>query len=589
MKSYSSLLLLLMLAGHRLAAQCPGTSSPPFDASRGGVTTTSSSLIFSGPGSQYVQDGGLDNGDGGTLTIQGDVYINGDLRLSNNSSIVIESSGKLFVYGNLYINAGSTLTVNNGGNCYFYGNEWINQPGAVINNSGGAGIISLIMPRPAINANDPVSGSLRFPANATAYTATGNTIQYVDGGGVDMNVNITNYNPNNVSLCNLDNSAAAGSGDTRLSGAFSFSAAGGDVALNNNHFILTATGSYIHNAINAYEGYFISNGTGVLKKEGVANNAAYTFPVGQAESDYTPLTLTNTSGATNDYNVQVKTYTNSGATESVPAEGIDRTWQVYAATAGTANVCLQHNSATNPSGTGTDGSSFTNTTAFVTQQTSAGFWSTGTQTDGGSPISSHCATYTISASASDATGYFSKASDLLSPLPVTLTSFRGEVVNCTGQLSWTTASESNSWKYVVEHSANAVEYRPVGTVSSRNNPNGASYHYRYTGIQPGVNYFRLAMIDKDKRQAYSDIISLRSDCTAPLLIAPNPVQTVLTVSGLQAGRQVVVVNTTGQQVARELATGNLVQIDTRTWVKGLYMVMIVENGKTVKTEKVLKQ
>lgn len=79
------------------------------------------------------------------------------------------------------------------------------------------------------------------------------------------------------------------------------------------------------------------------------------------------------------------------------------------------------------------------------------------------------------------------------------------------------------------------------------------------------------MVDKDHRQAYSDIISLRSDCTAPLLIAPNPVQTVLTISGLQAGHQVVVVNTTGQQVARELATGSVLFIDSRAWVKGLYM------------------
>ncbi|AXY73498.1 T9SS C-terminal target domain-containing protein [Paraflavitalea soli] len=590
MKRYFYLLLLLMLvAGSQLAAQCPVTAATPFDAARGGATATSGTIIFSGPGSTWVQDGGLANGDGGTMTIGGNLYINGDLRLSNNSSIVIPGGGKLFVYGNVYINSGSTLTINNGGNFYFYGEEWINQPGAVVNNAGGAGIVSFIMPRPAINAADPVSGSARYPGNATAYTATSNTVQYADGGGVDMDVNITNYNPNNVSLCNLDNSAAAGSGGIRLSGTFGFAAAGGHVVLNDNNFILSATGSYVHNAINAYEGYFMSNGTGVLKKEGIANSAAFTFPVGQAENDYTPVTLTNTSGVANDYNVQVKTYANSGSSESVPAEGIDRTWQVYAATAGAANICLQHNAVTNPSGTGTDGSLFTNSTAFVTQQTGSGAWSPGTQTDGGSPLSTHCAVYTLPASAGDVTGYFSKASDLLSPLPVTLASFHGQVVNCSGRLTWKTASESNSLKFVIEHSTNGVDFSPVGELSSENNSNGASYDYNYSRINNGTNYFRLLMVDKDDRYAYSSIISLTSSCAPSILITPNPVQSILTVRNVRAGSQVTVFNVTGQQMVKAHASGSLLQIDTQQWSKGIYTVIVVDNNQVLKTEKVVKQ
>ena len=585
---YILLLTILLSTFHQLAAQCPVTAATPFDPARGGTTTTSGAIINSQPGALWVQDGGLDNSDGGALEIQGDVYINGDLRLSNNTDIVIQSSGRLFVYGNVYVNSGSTLTVNSGGNFYFYGEEWINEPGAVINNTSGEGAIAFIMPRPAPGAIDPVSGSARYPDNATAYTATGNAAQYVDGGGVDMDLNITHYNPNNISLCNLDNSAAAGSGNLRLSGTVSFSVAEGDVLLNDNSFILGATDNYTHNTINAYDGYFVTNGTGILSKEGLADNEAFTFATGQAENDYTPATVTNTSGTVNNYHVQVKTYANSGSTESLPTEGVDRTWQVYATITGTADICLQHNSATNPAGTGTDGSLFANTMAFVTQQASAGTWSTGTQTNGGSPLSTHCAVYTLPATVADATGYFSKASDPLTPLPVTLASFRGSVVNCTGRLTWKTASENNSRKFIVEHSINPIDFRPVGEVNSQNSINGAGYEYNYDAIQPGVNYFRLVMVDKDDRFEYSSVISFRSDCDAKIIIAPNPVKDVLTIRGLKTSHEVVVLNAGGQQMIRTRSKGNLLHIDTKGWTKGIYMVSVIENGKRVKVEKVLK-
>jgi hypothetical protein len=586
MKKSTCILVLLMLTG-RLAAQCPATAATPFDAARGGVLTTSGALIFSQPGSLYVQDGGLDNSDGGTLEINGDVYINGDLRLSNNSDIVINNGGRFFVYGNVYINNGSTLTVNTGGNFYFYGDEWINEPGAVINNSGGAGTISFIQPRPAVNAVDPVSGSARYPDNATAYTSTSNAVQYLDGGGVATNVNITNYNPNNLSLCNLDNSAATGSGDTRLDGTFTFAANEGDVLLNDNNFIFTATGNYASSGINAYDGYLVTNGTGMVTKEGIANTAAFSFPVGQAEDDYTPATITNTSGTSNTYHVQVKNYGASASGEGVSAEGIDRTWQMYSGTAGTADICLQHNTINNAAGNTSNGTLFNNTMAFVTQQTGPGLWSSGTQADGGSPASTHCASYTLAATA-DATSYFTKSSDPLTPLPVTLQSFSGNIDHCAASLKWTTTSETNNSHFVVEYSTNSIDFIPVAEVTSKNDPNGASYTYNYNDIQPGAGYFRLKMVDKDLRFENSRIISLRSDCAARIMITPNPVQDVLTVRGLTGNSQVKVFNAAGQQVTAKQAVSSLLQINTRSWLKGLYMITIIENGRMVKTEKVVK-
>lgn len=588
-RKYFILLMLLMAAGSGLMAQCPGSAATPFDPSRGGVNTNSGAFITSQPGSLWAQDGGLDNSDGGTLQISGDVYINGDLRLSNNTSIVINTGGRLFVYGNVYINSGSTLTVNSGGNFYFYGEEWINEAGAIVDNAGGAGTVSFIMPRPAPGTIDPVSGSARYPDNATAYTSTANATQYLDGGGVVMNANIAQYNPNNISLCNLDNSAGAGSGDTHLGGTLSFSVNEGDIVLNDNNFILTATGNYTHNTINAYDGYFVTSGTGGITKEGLADGASFTFPIGQAENDYTPAVITNTSGAVNSYYAQVATYATSGSTESVPAEGVDRTWQIYSGSGGTANICLQHNSVTNAAGAGTDGSSFDNAMGFATQQTGSGIWSTGTQAAGGSPVSSHCGSYTIVTSSSEAGSYFSKSSDVLSPLPVTLSKFEGIAVNCIARLNWKTASESNSSRYVIEYSTNGVDFVAVAEVASHNKANGAAYEYNYDAVSFTTSYFRLKMVDKDNRFEHSRVISVSFNCAGNILIAPNPVKDVLTIRGLNAGHEVMITNAGGQQMIRVRPSGGVMHMDTKEWTKGLYIIRVMENGRMVKTKKVLKQ
>jgi hypothetical protein len=188
-----------------------------------------------------------------------------------------------------------------------------------------------------------------------------------------------------------------------------------------------------------------------------------------------------------------------------------------------------------------------------------------------------------------ANSYFSKSSDPLTPLPVTLKSFSAGVQNCSASLKWATASEVSSNRFIVEYSTNSIDFIPVAEITSKDNPNGATYSYDYDGLQPGTGYFRLKMVDDNNHYENSQIISLRSDCRARILISPNPVHGLLTVRGLNGGSQVMVYNAAGQQIAITQTANSVLQMDTRSWGKGLYMVMIVENGKTVKTEKVVKR
>ena len=137
------------------------------------------------------------------------------------------------------------------------------------------------------------------------------------------------------------------------------------------------------------------------------------------------------------------------------------------------------------------------------------------------------------------------------PLPVVLAAFAGEVraTDCTGRLTWRTATEHHSRSYEVQASADGRKFAVVGTVPSQNWPAGASYSFQ-TGPLVGSQYFRLKMLDGDGTAAYSPIVTLAATClTTPLLLAPNPARSQVQVSGLPADNtQLLLYNSLGQCV-----------------------------------------
>ncbi|MDJ0367430.1 T9SS type A sorting domain-containing protein [Hymenobacter sp. H14-R3] len=147
------------------------------------------------------------------------------------------------------------------------------------------------------------------------------------------------------------------------------------------------------------------------------------------------------------------------------------------------------------------------------------------------------------------------------PLPVVLTAFAGQVraADCTGRLTWRTATEHHSRRYEVQASADGRQFAAVGTVPSQNRPAGAEYAFQ-TAPLVGRQYFRLSMLDENGTAAYSPVVTLTAAClAAPLILAPNPARSQVQVSGLPAaGARLFLHNSLGQCVlqinAEEVAT-----------------------------------
>lgn len=305
------------------------------------------------------------------------------------------SQSSTYINGNFDINAGVPTTwygdvtfgpdavvyIEDGATAIFYGKNMVVDPAARFiclpgNGQTGTGVII-------------------FKGNNPLYT--GYPLQQTVNGGYTTSVNpslpnIEIDNPDGLSLL----------GNTRITNTIKFTA--GHLFLDNFNIVLDDDAIYTGYDVTKH---IVTNGSGVIVKEDLATNDSFVFPVSVAGLDFTPVTIANQAVVRN-INVQVKDYTIDVET-SLANKGMDRTWQISSNIAGAANVTLQHNSADNVNGSGTNQSEFNNAFAYVSQQTSPGIWSTNcTGSNGGNPISITTGNNLILPGSVEAIAFFTK-------------------------------------------------------------------------------------------------------------------------------------------------------------------------------------
>ncbi|MEO6670307.1 MAG: T9SS type A sorting domain-containing protein [Ferruginibacter sp.] len=169
-------------------------------------------------------------------------------------------------------------------------------------------------------------------------------------------------------------------------------------------------------------------------------------------------------------------------------------------------------------------------------------------------------------------------------LPVSLLNFAGTSVENRALLTWTTASEINLSKFIVESSKNGSDFSAVGSKTSTGN----NSRYDFENFLPaGLTYYRLKMLDNDGKYGYSKIIALtNNEKETSLMISPNPARNELTIthSKASAGSMLRLYNANGQMLASKQVAVNEVQtsMDLKTFAPGMY-ILKYNNGKEVKT------
>ncbi len=184
------------------------------------------------------------------------------------------------------------------------------------------------------------------------------------------------------------------------------------------------------------------------------------------------------------------------------------------------------------------------------------------------------------------------AYDLPAALPVVWGTFTAEKINNTALLKWTTVSEENVDRFVVERTIDGNNYAEIGSVKAKGNST-TTQSYTYTDLKPvrGNNIYRIRLIDRDGKYSYSDVKSLNFDDTRNLIsIAPNPAKSlvILTVKENRKTLQVKLFNSLGQQLAAYVLTTESLPIDISKLNSGSYYISVTGDGINQK-EKLIVQ
>lgn len=169
-------------------------------------------------------------------------------------------------------------------------------------------------------------------------------------------------------------------------------------------------------------------------------------------------------------------------------------------------------------------------------------------------------------------------------LPLTLLSLEGR--RQTDQkvyLEWYTADEDNTSHFVIERSADAIRFMPIGNRKAV----GAGGH-RYEFVDPialqGTNYYRLKMLDQDGRFRYSKVISIRSGLsTLQVKITPNPAreQTMLLLEDQKLiGTRALLYDLNGK-LKQKILLQQQTKVLLNNYVAGIYFLKLA-NGQVEK-------
>lgn len=212
--------------------------------------------------------------------------------------------------------------------------------------------------------------------------------------------------------------------------------------------------------------------------------------------------------------------------------------------------------------------------------------------------------WTISNGTCSSTDYVEfLASTTSCTLPVNLTHFSADEAGCLVKLNWSSSSEINTLKYIVERSSDGNNFTAIGEVRAAGN-SGTERNYSFTddnATDYPVYYYRLKMADMDGTFDYSGTAAVRMNCQGSgwMKVLPNLVAkgqgwklSIHTATKITKGL-VEIRNATGQLMHTYPVVlqegGNMISYPPVTLPAGVYMVQLKNDKALVSSAKFIVQ
>jgi predicted esterase len=180
------------------------------------------------------------------------------------------------------------------------------------------------------------------------------------------------------------------------------------------------------------------------------------------------------------------------------------------------------------------------------------------------------------------------------PLPVTFTLFNAHCSGNSVNLTWNTASESNSQQFAIEKSFDGRIWNTIATVDAAGQSSTEKKYNYVDNTASGNDFYRIVQQDKDGRKTFTSV--LRNNCGSKqaFTVFPNPAndKTTITINSNQNAKlNVSIVDNKGAVVRKQQTVlpqgSNQVTINLTGLAKGVYTLQAEWNGER-KTAKLIK-
>ncbi|HRH37121.1 MAG TPA: T9SS type A sorting domain-containing protein, partial [Flavobacteriales bacterium] len=174
------------------------------------------------------------------------------------------------------------------------------------------------------------------------------------------------------------------------------------------------------------------------------------------------------------------------------------------------------------------------------------------------------------------------------PLPLELLTFDARATGSDVEVTWATATEVNSSHFVVERSADQVQWEAVGQLSAAGS-SPLPLSYAFTDGEPidDASYYRLRSVDQDGSSKLSPVVMVNVLADA-FVCHPNPTTDATFVDHLGAGTTIEVADMFGRILAVPLKSpqAGVLRIDLQQYPPGIYTIR-ASGAAGMRTTKVL--
>ena len=178
-------------------------------------------------------------------------------------------------------------------------------------------------------------------------------------------------------------------------------------------------------------------------------------------------------------------------------------------------------------------------------------------------------------------------------LPVKFTGFIAKRQGENVLLSWSTAEEQDNGRFEIEKSTDSRNWKSIAVVFG-NGTTSATSNYSYTDKNENavVVYYRIRQVDLNGVAAYSAVKTVKTAGAvndATIYASSNNTVTVQLDNGTKSNMQVVIVNTNGQVVAKQVFSNASyrVNVSLNNVQSGLYVVQVSDNNGWNETKKLV--